>query len=186
MRLFIAVLLPDETKKILDTLILQLTSRLPGWRWIPIENVHLTLKFIGDKDNDKFCFIQQCLTAVLKEKKIGPMQISLETIGVFPPGKRPTVLWCGVTEPSDSLIKLVDDLETELEKYGIPKEKRTFVPHISLARSDKNDPHRFHPKILQIYEKRVFATFQTSMLSLMESALTKCGPVYKEIFQVAF
>lgn len=124
-RLFIAVDLPEPVKNELG----RICFGLPGARWVDQEQIHLTLRFIGEVDGGLFREIRAGLDNVVTS----PFPLLLKGLGCFPPRKEPHVLWVGVekSEPLFQLRKKVDALLADLE---IPPEKRKFSPHITLAR----------------------------------------------------
>lgn len=124
-RLFVAVDLPQETKEAVRAI----CRGLPEAHWVPLDQLHLTLRFIGDADKDTFAAIRTALATV----KGAPFELELEGVGHFPPGKRPRVLWVGMKR-NEPLLKLAQDVELALASTGIPRDERPFSPHITLAR----------------------------------------------------
>jgi 2'-5' RNA ligase len=124
-RLFVAVDLPREAKEAL----LDICQGLPEARWVPPEQLHLTLRFIGDADDETFAAVKAALGGV----KGTTFDLALEGVGHFPPGKRPRVLWVGM-ERNEPLMQLAQDVELALGTAGVPPDERPFSPHITLAR----------------------------------------------------
>ncbi|KAF0220873.1 MAG: hypothetical protein FD174_870 [Geobacteraceae bacterium] len=124
-RLFVAIDLPDDAKEVLRAI----CHGLPEARWVPLDQLHLTLRFIGDADEHAFAAIK----AALGEVEGAPFHLALRRIGHFPPGKRMRVLWVGI-EACEALTKLQQDVELALGTAGVPPEERPFSPHITLAR----------------------------------------------------
>ena len=124
-RLFVAVDLPHETKEALRSI----CRGVPEARWVPLEQLHLTLRFIGDVDDTMFAAIKGALAVV----KSPPFDIALKGVGHFPPGKRARVLWVGM-ERNETLTRLAQEVELALETAGVSPEERPFSPHITLAR----------------------------------------------------
>ena len=124
-RLFVAVDLPHEAKEALRVV----CRGVPEARWVPLEQLHLTLRFIGDADDAMFAAIKGALAGV----KCPPFDLALEGVGHFPPGKRARVLWVGM-EHNETLLRLAKEVELALETAGVSPEDRPFSPHITLAR----------------------------------------------------
>ena len=124
-RLFVAIDFPEAVNRRLAAL----CSGLPGARWLPTGQFHLTLRFIGAVDGDGFAGIAHDLCHVA----CPPFSLKLNGIGHFPPRGQPRVLWVGV-EAGDGLIRLHGQIEHRLRHLGIEPEGRKFAPHITLAR----------------------------------------------------
>ncbi|WP_457573326.1 RNA 2',3'-cyclic phosphodiesterase [Desulfolithobacter sp.] len=129
-RLFVAIDLPADVALDLGNI----SCGLPGARWVPPEQLHLTLRFIGDVDGGVFADIREALAGVRSES----FSLRIKGVGFFPPRKRPRVIWAGI-EPSEELILLYKRIESTLLNCGLPPEGRKFSPHITLARL-KNTP----------------------------------------------
>jgi len=124
-RLFVAIDLPAQTKKELGAI----CFGLPGARWVPEDQLHLTLRFIGEVDGGLCKDIQELLATVTME----PFTIRLQGVGHFPPRKRPRVLWVGI-EANDVLMRLRGRIESILVRSGLEPEGRKYSPHITIAR----------------------------------------------------
>lgn len=129
-RLFVAIDLPSSIRERLASL----CCGLPGARWIDPEQMHLTLRFIGEVDSSVFQLVREALTEVRSE----PFTLQLEGIGFFPPRGQPRVAWVGIRR-SDQLILLRKRIESVLVRSGLAPEGRKYSPHITLARL-KNTP----------------------------------------------
>ena len=130
-RLFIAIDPPEET-------ILQLQEiavGLPGARWNDPDQIHLTLRFIGEVDGGVFRDIQEALAGVTVE----PFEVTPKGVGFFPPRQNPETLWVGVEEP-EPLVHLRNSIESALVRAGVKSESRKFSPHIALARLKGTPP----------------------------------------------
>lgn len=125
LRLFAALELPDE---IADGL-LPLMRGVPGAKWRPRENLHLTLRFFGEAPEN----VADDLDAALEEIALAtaPFDVQLKGVGFF--GKEePHALWAGVA-PNPALKALAADCERAARRCGLPAEARKFVPHVTLA-----------------------------------------------------
>jgi 2'-5' RNA ligase len=124
-RLFVALPLPQDVRERLSGL----SGGLPGVRWIAPENLHVTLRFIGDVDEGVADDLHDALIGV----RAPAFDITLGGIGTFGPERRPHALWVGV-DRSPALTHLRDKVESALVRAGLEPEARRFTPHVSLAR----------------------------------------------------
>lgn len=127
MRLFVAIDLPWDIREQLAGL----ARGLPGARWVPTQNLHLTLRFIGEVPRPAADDIDLALTT-LRGKRFA---LTLNGVGTHNRGGRDTALWVGV-ERSLGLEHLQAKIETALQRAGLPPERRRFLPHVTLARLD--------------------------------------------------
>jgi 2'-5' RNA ligase len=127
MRLFVAIDLPGELRAQLAGL----ARGLPGARWVPAQNLHLTLRFIGELPSHRAEEVDLALSA-LRGKRFG---LTLTGVGTHNRGGRETALWIGV-ERNPGLEHLQAKIETALQRAGLTPERRRFLPHITLARLD--------------------------------------------------
>ena len=128
MRLFVALDLPWTLRDRLSALA---SFGLPGARWVPPENYHMTLRFIGETPGHRAEDIDTALMG-LRAKRFSVM---LAGVGTFSKGGRSTALWVGV-ESNPQLEHLQNKIETALQRCGLEPERRRFQPHITLARLD--------------------------------------------------
>jgi 2'-5' RNA ligase len=123
-RLFVAIDLPNRVKE----QILFICNGVPGAKWLGPEQIHLTLRFIGEVDGGVFRDIAETLAHIRCE----PFSVALAGTGCFPLRKEPKSLWVGV-EKNEALAHLQKKIETALVRTGLPKEGRKFAPHITVA-----------------------------------------------------
>jgi len=124
-RLFVGLDIPDSIRESL----FDMTSGIPGVRWIPDENYHITLRFIGEVDRHMAEEVHYALSSV----SIPAFDLQLSGIGTFEDRKRTKSLWVGV-EKSPELIRMQETVERALVKAGMSRETRRFFPHITLGR----------------------------------------------------
>jgi RNA 2',3'-cyclic 3'-phosphodiesterase len=123
-RLFTALELPTSVRNRLE----ELQGGVPGARWTEPEDMHLTLRFIGEVDED----VAHDIDSVLSVLRAAPFEIALSGIGEFG-GKTPRMLWAGVSK-SEPLISLVQKIENAFQRLGLEPETRKYTPHVTLAR----------------------------------------------------
>lgn len=127
MRLFIALDLPWEIKAELS----ELSCNIPGARWVPEDNFHLTLRFIGEANRLQAEEIDHALIALRGRG----FSFSLSGLGWFEKNGRVNTLYAGV-ERNEALAKLHTKIDTALYRAGVAPERRRFTPHVTLARMD--------------------------------------------------
>ncbi len=132
MRLFVALDIPDAVREALAKISRDLRALCPTARWVRLEGVHVTLKFIGETPTEKAGQIRAALNGA---RASGPIELRFGGLGFFPNARRPRVLWAGVAAGA-ALSDLATSIETHLEPLGIPRETRQFSPHLTLARLD--------------------------------------------------
>lgn len=170
MRLFVAFGVSDEVKNYLT----ELQNELPEDSKLNlVKNFHLTLKFLGDVEEDRM----DKITALLSNINFTKFTVKTAGIGVFPDENLIRVVWVGL-EPKDKIVALQQEIETALSGM-FPKDER-FHPHLTLARvksvKDKKD---FMQKLKNIAVKEL--EFTASAFKLIKSNLTPEGPVYEVV-----
>ena len=130
-RLFVALRLEPSIR----TLLSGLGSTIPGSRTVPEDQIHLTLRFIGEVESSRLNDIRECLTEVQAE----PLNVAIKGVGHFPPRGRPRVIWAGI-EPAGDLVILRNKVNRALMQCGIEPEQRKYHPHVTLARLNNSPP----------------------------------------------
>ncbi|MBI5670979.1 MAG: RNA 2',3'-cyclic phosphodiesterase [Chloroflexi bacterium] len=124
-RLFVAIDLPDDIK---DRLI-EVSKGVAGAKWLSRDQLHLTLRFIGETDEKQFQAIRSLLNSIRGE----PFEIALKGVGQFPPKGAARVLWAGLDVPP-ALVALQRRIELALTGLGLPPEDKPFSAHVTLSR----------------------------------------------------
>ncbi|HEY5975999.1 MAG TPA: RNA 2',3'-cyclic phosphodiesterase [Geobacteraceae bacterium] len=168
-RLFVAIDLPEETRNEVD----HLREALPGARWVPTDQLHLTLRFLGEVDEATLRSVQAGLATVQAE----PFTLQVRGVGHFPPRRPPRVLWVGL-DGGTHLIDLQRQIETVVQATGLPAEERAFSPHITLARFREAAAA---PVLAFEERQRAFACppFSVVAFQLYESTLTSSGAIHR-------
>jgi len=165
MRLFVAIDLPEAVKERLS----MISCGLPGARWVKSEQLHLTLRFIGEVDGDRFLDIREGLAEV----SCASFPMQLQGVGFFPPRKKPRVVWVGL-DKNEQLIRLRNRIESVLVQAGLEPEKRKFAPHITLARLN-NTPASKVGRFFEQHSLFFSPLFQVNEFSLYSSVLNAKG-----------
>lgn len=164
-RLFIAIDIPERIK---DD-ILSLYRAIPGAKWVDENQLHITLKFIGEVDSPTM----ESIKITLRSIKAPSFDLRASSVGFFPPRKDPKVLWVGV-DPKDMLTSLQGKIERALQPLKLQTDNRKFHPHITIARLDEPSTERI---ITFLTEHSLFLTepFSISQFHLYQSFLRKEG-----------
>jgi len=168
LRLFIALPLPDGVIARLSLM----CAGLPGAAWVPPENMHITLRFIGEVEEDVAEDIDHLLSGI----EAAAFSLELDGLGTFGEGAKTRALWAAV-KPSAELAHLQAKVESAVVRAGLPAEGRKFMPHVTLARFHKAQPARLDAFIAGhgLFQA---GPFQVGRFSLYESRLGKGRPVY--------
>ena len=129
MRLFTAIDISRDVKDSLDALLGRLRPTA-DINWSPVENLHVTTKFIGEWPEIR---LQEMRNTLARVPATGAIDISIRGLGWFPNPKNPRVFWAGV-HAAESLSKLAAATEWATSSLGVPSETRPFSPHLTLAR----------------------------------------------------
>ncbi len=176
MRTFIGIDLPIEIKENLKELIEKL-KKIKEAKPVKVENLHITLKFLGEIEEEKIEKIKEKLE--ICAKNFNSANVEIKGIGVFPSEKRLRVLWVG-TEDNGYLKKLNNKIEEAMEEFGFERE-REFVSHITIARFKSIPNLNLIREILEKYNSFSFGKFKIVNFNLYESKLMPEGPIYKVI-----
>jgi 2'-5' RNA ligase len=139
-RLFIAVPVAEIVRDAVGSLMEQVAGgpvdrRLPGQpRWVRVEGLHLTLRFLGQTPDDRQDELAEAISAAAAGVK--PFRVTLSGGGAFPNQYRPRVLWIGITHGAEKLAALERRVDVELRQRGWPPDDRPFTAHLTLARTD--------------------------------------------------
>ena len=182
MRLFIALEIPVAVRENLAALLKSLQAISPETGWVRPENLHLTLKFMGEVPETKLAAIRSALAGVRSDQ---PTTVDFRGLGFFPNEKRPRVFWAGI-EASPNLKTLAAEIDRATEKLGIPREQRPFAPHLTLARFEPPELPEKLRSAIQENAAREFASFRTNQYLLIESKLKPSGAGYTTLESFPF
>lgn len=175
-RCFLSIALPDQLKKQLSDYMQDLKKIVPQIRWTKTENLHLTLKFLGEQPAEK---LDQLITnTYLTYSDIGPITLSTGNFGGFPNRKQVRVIWLGIESNPEIIIEqLHSRIEQSLEPLGFPYESKPYTAHLTLGRNKE----RVKCQALWTYlHEPPFPPFRFTVdhIFLMRSLLTNKGPQY--------
>ncbi len=168
MRLFVALTLPDGIVARLNIM----CSGIPGARWVEPENLHITLRFIGEVDESTAEEINFNLARI----EAPAFDLELNGLGTFGQGHKAHALWVGVTA-SAGLLHLQQKADAAVTRAGVPPESRKFTPHVTLARLAKPEAGRLQ-SFIEGNNLFKAGPFTAEQFTLFESKTGKGGPVY--------
>jgi 2'-5' RNA ligase len=150
-------------------------------KFVEPENVHLTLKFLGEIMPS---LVEQ-VSKVVKETGFQPFSARLEGVGVFPNLRRPRVVWAGISDGVSRLAEVWKDVDTKLSRLGFETERRGFSPHITIGRvrSGRNRDRLIEE--LSTLSDYVFGDLHVDRVALKKSVLTPRGPIYTTLAESA-
>lgn len=177
MRLFVAVNLPEDTRRSARAATRTLReSRLPV-KWVDEDALHVTLKFLGDVETGRAEEIGRALTDAVRTVK--PFDLGLGGLGAFPDSERPRVFWLGV-ERHPALELLANDVERALAPLGYESELKPFQPHVTLGRAKKTAKPAGLTGWAEFAAGVEYAdVVPVESVDLMESVTGKNGPTYR-------
>ena len=183
-RAFIAIDLPESVKSFLSEA--QEALKLYGFRvkWLRPQNIHLTLKFLGDTataDTDK---IAAAMTLAAKNCPV--VSLAAKGIGVFPNVRRPRVIWAGLNGQVEILADLQQTLDAHLADLGFPGETRAFKSHLTLGRVKGKIASAGIKAAIDKLKDFESGSFEINQLILFKSELRSTGAVYTKVQGIAF
>jgi 2'-5' RNA ligase len=184
MRTFIAVDLPAEIKDGISSFVQKIKRTAPGGiSWTKIEDMHVTLKFLGEIEEAALEAIAGTVRMIAAETPMFPLTVA--GTGTFPPGSpRPRVLWIGLAE-SVPLNTLNGRLEEALETLGFPRENRPFHPHLTAARVRAAGlPQRIIDRFVENQDVP-FGNFEAREVVVYQSILRPAGAEHQPLFSGA-
>ena len=182
MRLFVAIAISEEIRRSLALFLNELRVIAPKVRWARPENLHLTLKFIGEAEPATLKQIENVLTTV---RTSGPLDLEFHGLGFFPNAKRPRVFWAGVRS-TENLAVLAHSIDIALHTLGFPLETKAFAPHVTLARFNSSVPRPDLSAMEKNHSHQTFGSMVTSEFHLIESRLKPSGAEYTNVQSFTF
>ena len=184
LRAFLAAELPAPLQDTIQTATSGLRKTLGDElvRWVPIHNVHLTLKFLGDVSPSSLDLIKQMLTT--EASQVQSFEVQIEGLGSYPNPRRPRVLWVGLIAPA-ALAALQHSIDAAAARLGFESEDRDYSPHLTIGRVRQNISASEQQKIRTALEgTRVgnLGAAQVDAVHLFKSDLQPTGSLYTKLF----
>lgn len=174
-RCFIAVNLDEALKQEIEKATSGLRAGKYDVRWVPAQNLHITLKFLGDTREDLLHKIEKKLLEVSSSHMA--FNAKLYSIGVFPSNRNPRVVWLDIPD-ADSLIKLQVIIEESMVSLGFIKEIRPFYPHLTIGRIRSLRGRDSLLKAIETLKDCDFGNIEVNKVSLMKSEVKPSGAEY--------
>ncbi|EMA46468.1 RNA 2',3'-cyclic phosphodiesterase [Halobiforma nitratireducens] len=179
MRLFVSVDLPDELAD--DVADLQATfADASGLKFTDPEQAHVTLKFLGDVDDDRLPALESELETAVTEAGVDPFDARIGGLGVFPTLEYISVLWAGTETGGAELTALHEAIEERTTAMGFDEEDHQFTPHVTLARMEHAGGKDLVQDLVRERDPTV-GELRVGEVRLTESTLTDDGPVYSTV-----
>lgn len=180
-RAFVGVQIAPEIRRRISEAVEQLAPEISRIRWVPEENFHFTLKFLGAIDESQIESVSNGLAEALCPFR--RFTINAKRLGVFPDLKRARVLWVGLE--GDDLPLLAKRVETVLEPFGFPRETRIFRPHLTVGRWRQPDgSYQQLGDKLKRWKNVEFGESAVDEVILFQSVLKPTGAVYRPLSTV--
>lgn len=183
MRSFIAIELPETLKKALAEFQQELEKCGADVRWVRPDNIHLTLKFLGNIEEDKADIIAEKIKGTCKGQP--GFELAISGAGVFPGKRSPRVLWAGIVL-NDNIMTLQEGIEEAMASLGFEREKRRFSPHLTLGRFRSSRGKQAVLDKMDAYTENIFGLMDVKSVLLMSSELSPGGAKYTKIAEFKF
>lgn len=147
-------------------------------KWVEEENIHFTLKFIGETP----AYQVEDIIYALREARLGimPFELVIENMGIFGSSYNPRVIWLGIRDEVQ-IFNLAENIFNELESLGFERDRQNFVPHLTIGRIKfLQDKNRFQ-RIIEKQKPGLIQTIRVEEFYLIESLLQPTGPIYEVI-----
>lgn len=179
-RLFIAFPLAEEVRNRIESLITALRTVDKNVKWVKAENLHMTLRFLGDTEERLIDRLSELIDTVATGHS--PVRTALAEVGCFPNMARPRVIWIGHDDPDQSLGKIARQIELKVRELRFPKEKRRFTPHLTIGRMRRPDGSAtIGPALQDLSFEPISIAYDR--ISLYKSTLTPGGPIYEVLHE---
>ncbi len=177
-RCFLALTIPNEAQAELASIQKSLQDNGAKARWVKADNIHITLRFLGNRPLKKIEQIAKDLPLFCPNFR--SFKITLHALDGFPDLNNPKVIWAGISDGSDPILKIYHAVNEGLARLGIPKEREEFVPHLTIARC-KTSEESF--STATAIKKSCISPVQAEINSIVfyQSTLSSRGPAYEVI-----
>ncbi len=184
MRTFIAVDFPTAILSKIEAIVDYFKKKVPenALKWVETENLHLTIKFIGEIDPGKLEQVKSVLTRCLAGQNA--FEIEVAGLGMYPNARAPRVIWLGITG-GDPLVRIHATLDTHLAELDIKPEGRPYAPHLTIARIRKGTDRKTAQAVgetLAQFKVDALGAVTIDRVHLYQSVLTPSGPIYTDLF----
>jgi 2'-5' RNA ligase len=180
MRLFVALIIPEAVRQNLAAMRRDFPAIASQLRWVPSQNFHVTLKFIGSVPSER---LPPIIEALRRVSLVDRVQLRIRGVGWLVNAKTGVMLFAFVQD-SKPLTALATAIDQQLERLGFTPENRTFMPHLTLVRASRDLPANFQTALRELAEQHKqydFGSVTPEEFHLMESKTLAAGPIYSKI-----
>lgn len=180
-RAFVAICIDENTRRRLVSVQTSLPTSGAKLKLVEPENLHLTLKFLGEVEDDKIREVGETLKTAVVENRSFEMKI--KGLGVFPGFRYLRIIWAGVDQGKNEVMEIQKKIDSALQPLGFRLE-RDFHPHITIARVKFVRNREEIVSFVKENSSKEFGTVRVNEIDLMQSKLNPKGPIYSKIFEV--
>jgi len=181
LRTFIAVTIPDSVREKIAEFQEELKQHGADVKWVRPESIHITLKFLGDVEEERIDEVARAVQRAVEGVK--PFPVSVGGAGTFPNDRRPRVLWVGVEESAEKLADLAMRIDGELSVLGFERERRKYSGHLTIGRV--RSPNRIGPTVEAMHSVEFEGgVFEAAEVLFVKSDLKPTGAVYTALKRI--
>lgn len=155
-------------------------------RWVAPENIHLTLKFLGDVDAAHIPALERAIARVCNE--VAPFTLTISGAGAFPNTRKPNVIWVGARGQVEIAARLAEQIDAACATLGFAREERAFTPHLTLGRVKRDASPSERQRLGALIESARIGDvgeLRVERVAVMKSDLTPAGSVYTRLAECA-
>jgi 2'-5' RNA ligase len=179
-RAFIAVEINSPVRKQASEVIQRLSSTDSEINWVEPEDMHLTLKFLGDVSLTETSRI--CQAVAQAAETIDPFELEMATVGAFPNIDRPRTIWLGTDEGTNEMVALQEAVDQSMKELGFRLENRRYQPHLTLGRvKSLGSDSKELAKLLERESDFGAGRTNVTRVTVFSSELTRSGPIYAKL-----
>lgn len=183
-RCFVAIEIPETIQTLLTSAQEELRKFVRGVSWVKRENIHLTLRFLGDVTPNQISVIKYSIEQVTDTRS--PFSMELGGIGAFPNLSRPRIIWAGVKIGADEVGAIAREIDLRLSRRGYERDGKPFRPHLTLARLKSRTNLKPLIDVFQQYDTISGARMMVKQVRIVQSQLRRGGAVYTPLETCCF
>lgn len=180
MRIFIAIPIPEETQNFLEEFTARLKQADADVKWVERENLHFTLRFLGEVEEEKIPLVKQSISSLANFRAF---QAEIGTLGAFPSPSSPRVIWIGLKKGEREMLDVAKALNGALKEQGFPPEDKPFQAHLTIGRVRSSRNLSSLKRLLAEVPPPV-KEFPVNEVCLFKSTLTPRGPIYDPLYKL--
>ena len=181
-RAFIAIELDGTIKKVIKDIQSNLKKSGADVKWVALDNIHLTLKFLGNVESRKIPIITKAIWQIAIQ--MYPFAITINSLGGFPSLNNPRIIWIGIDEGRSDLIELSRYSEEKLGCLGFKSEIRSFKPHITIGRVRSELNRHYLSKEIKNFKFPGILSQAVNSITLFKSTLTQKEPIHEVLSRI--